>query len=245
MSNTSNKFGTSGAWRGWRELSGDVNWEDYGGQWGRQDLNNPDHFYVIKHDNLVDAMGEREVEESGLDTHISTVYLVDLAATSAEQVQSAMDCCGLDFDDWMTPPSDDDRKWAIVDCLVSYGAAAPMGEHSHPYRADVARAAARREVEEYLADSDKRESALDRPVNRIGSTAREYAAGDMDSAMDRHRAHYRPSDWLPYMFGYVQAMGGAPADTSDDLAPEYVQGYKYGARVAKGEAPPCAWIKQG
>lgn len=265
MSNTK-EFGKSGAWKGWVELCGDVNWEDYGGKWGRQDPNNPSHFYVIRHDNMIDAMGEREVEESGIDQHISTVYLVDLSVATEDQIESAMECCGLDFDDWMTPPTDDQRNWAVVECLVDYGAAAPMGEHSHPHRADVARASARREVEELIGDADKREELLDRPVNKLGSTAREYAAGDLDSALARGvhagdpsarlvaKMHgvaqeviddARPADFLPYVMGYMAAMSGGERETGEDLAPEYGQGFERGERVRKGEAPAPGWIRQG
>jgi hypothetical protein len=242
MSNT-NKFGKSGAWKGWTELSGDINWEDYGGKWCYRDPNNRQHFYVIDHVNLIDAMGERDVEAGGFDTHVSTVYLVDLGDTDPETVKSAMECCGLDFDDWMNPPTVEERELAIVDCLVGYGAAAPMGEESHPHRADVARANARRMVEAIVSNPARREGLLDRPVNRIGSTAREYARGDLDSAMSRARAAYRPADWLPYSFGYLAAIAGHDMETGDDLAPEYGQGYAYGLLVKAGDAEPVSWIK--
>jgi hypothetical protein len=243
MQSNTKKFGESGAWRGWQELSGDINWEDYGGKWCFRDPNNPRHFYVIRHDNMAEHMSEREIEESGLDLHVSTVYLVDLADTCPDTVQSAMECCGLDFDDWMTPPTVEERELAIVDCLVSYGAAAPMGEETHPHRADVARANARRQVEALVGNSDRREALLSRPVNAIGSTAREYARGDFGSAMSRARAAYRPDDWMPYAFGYMAAMGGQEMETGEDLAPEYSQGYGYGLLVKAGDAEPVPWIK--
>lgn len=237
MSNNTKQFGESGVWRGWRELCGDVNWEDYGGKWGRQDPSNPRVFYVIKSDNMIEAMGERDVEACGCDVFQAQVVRVDLDDTSSESIESALKCCGLDLEDFTG-----DHDWAIVECLVDYGSAAPMGEHSHPHRADVARASARREVEELIADSEQCEAMLDRQVNAIGSTAREYGRGDMDSAMDRWRVSYRPADWLPYSFGYIEGLSGRDAKSDEDLAPEYLDGYRYGARVKEGKAPACSWI---
>jgi hypothetical protein len=107
---------------------------------------------------------------------------------------------------------------------------------------------------------------MQRPVNALGSTAAEYMRGDLDSAMQRGceagdptarlvaKMHgtpehvidnVRPADFLPYTFGYIAAMQGAPRETGPDLAPEYGRGYERGERVRKGEAPAPSWIKQG
>jgi hypothetical protein len=236
MSNTK-EFGESGVWAGWRTLGGDCNWEDYGGKFGRQDPNNARVFYVVKCDNMIECMGERDVEESGIDTYIAQVVRVDLDETTGENIESALECCGLDLEEF-----EGDHDWIIVECLVDYGAAAPMGEHSHPYRADSARAKARREVEELIADADQCEAMLNRPVNAIGSTAREYGLGDLDSCMDRWRVSYRPSDWLPYSFGYIAGLAGREQETGDDIVREYFDGYRYGAKVKEGKAPACSWI---
>jgi len=238
MSNTK-EFGASGAWAGWRELGGDCNWEDYGGKWGFKDPNNARVFYVIKHDNMIECMGERDVEACGCDVHVSQVVRVDLDDTTGESIESALECCGVDLEEF-----EGNHDWVIVECLVDYGAAAPMGEHSHPHRADIARANARREVEELIADSEQCEEMLNRPVNAIGATAREYGRGDMDSCMDRWRVNYRPADWLPYSFGYIAGLAGHEAEKDDDIVPEYFDGYRYGAKVKDGKAPACNWIKQ-
>ena len=251
----SKEFGESGVWRGWRELCGDVNWEDYGGKWGRKDPNNSSVFYVIRHDNMIEAMGERDVEESGIDTHISQVCRVDLTEVPQKEIDSALESCGPDFDYWPQPISAEDREWAIVESLVDYGCGAPMGEHSHPYRADVARASARREVEELIADSDKCEAMLDRPVNRIGSTARDFGRGDVMAGLDRYtRAKEASSlsvnfgtvpsdDPIAYTYGYQQGACGAPIAEDDDLAPAYIEGHALGCKVLAGEVEPPTWAK--
>lgn len=251
----------SKAMKHWQELSGDINWEDYGASWARRDPINPRAFYVIKHENLIECMGERDVKESGCDPHLCSIYRVDLDATSDRCIKAALNCCGLDLDD-IDPEY---RDLALVDCLVSYGAAAPMGEHSSRY-AVRARAAARRDAEYLMGDHEACEQALSRPVNALGSTAAEYARGDFAPAIERgvlageQNARVtakmygvdqwaiddaRPADFLPYVMGYMAAMASGERETGDDLAPEYGLGYERGERVRKGEAPAPAWIKQG
>lgn len=247
------------AWRGWVELAGDVNWQDYGGMWGYR-AGESHVYYVIRHENMLDHMSEAALAESGMLVHLSTVYRVDLATTPQERIDSALQCCGLELADVLTR---DHANWAIVECLVSYGAAAPMGDFpsTHP---DRARAAARREVERLVADDEYTEERLARPVNALGSSAAEYAAGDFQSAMARGvyagnpsarlvaKMHgvdqnviddVRPDDWLPYLMGYMAGKGGHPAETDPDVAPEYHYGYERGKRVAAGEAPQPGWIK--
>jgi hypothetical protein len=235
MSNTTKKFGESGAWRGWTELGGDINWEDYGGKWAFRDPANPDHFYIVE---IYGAANCEHLE--GLDPHQATVRLVDLGDVTPDMIADAIKSCGPDDLEDYDPEI---AVWAIVESLHSYGHAAPMGEESHPYRADIARANARRQVEAIVRNPDRREGLLSQPVNAIGSTAREYARGDFASGLRRSAAAYRPADWLPYVFGYMQAKNGAERDTSDDLAPEYIQGYDYGLKVAAGEADPPSWIR--
>lgn len=251
----------SNVWKNWQDLGSDCNWQDYGGKWGRKDPSNPRVWYVIRHENLIDCMGERDVEESGCDPHVSDVYRVDLDATAEDTIASALQYCGVDLDD-LDPEYHD---VAIVESLVSYGAAAPMGTYTDKSYPERARAAARRAAEELIADSDACEEALNRPVNRLGSTAAEYARGDFAPAIERGvlagepnarltaRIHgvdqwaiddARPADFLPYVAGYATAMAGGAKESGDDIAPEYFLGYERGERVRKGEAPAPGWIKQ-
>ena len=70
-----------------------------------------------------------------------------------------------------------------VEALASYGAVAPLeqwaGSNARKLLAEA------RSESRSLDDPDKYEAAMSRPVNRLGSTAREYAAGDFDSAIER------------------------------------------------------------
>lgn len=256
---TSKEFGTSGAWKGWVELCGDVNWQDYGGKWARRDPNNARVWYVVEHIDLVEVCGS---DAEGSDRYIDTVYRVDLDTVSEADIQSALDCCGIDLDDFERA----DLDMVTVEVLQSHGTAAPMGEYSDAGYPERARAAARRAVEEMIADADHTEALLNRPVNALGSTAAEYARGDFASAMERGvlagrpdarlvaKIHgvdqwaiddARPADFIPYVMGYMAAMQGGDPETGDDLAPEYGLGYERGEHVRKGEAPAPGWIKQG
>jgi hypothetical protein len=112
-----------------------------------------------------------------------------------------------------------------------------------------------------------REVALDRPVNALGSTAREMARGDIFSGMERGvsagkpeailmakmygakvATPPRPVNWMPWLMGYQDARNGKPHLTrkiaGGALAPEYMQGYQYGEFVNQGIAEVPSWIKE-
>ena len=162
--------------RGWTDIGSDVNWSDYHGRWAKQALDGS--WYIIDFDNLVDSCGEREAEEMGA-VYTCAVKRVDLSEVSPDAMLSALKCCGQENE----PDLCDEAK---VECLVSYGCAAPLWDGSSKVHASRLRANARRAAEGYMRDAIKLQTALNRPVNRIGSTAREYGLGDMQSAMDRY-----------------------------------------------------------
>ncbi len=190
--------------RGWTLLTGDVNWAEYGATWARK---GPDGaWYAVAFTNMEEALGEREFKSSGLDRYEAVVKRVHLTE-NAGQITSALECCGWslrrtvdddeqdtveivnDYDgDVVANASDDSRAFelVLVECLIGHGSGAPMGEETgngYPLRV---RKAGMRLAESYMRDETARETALDRPVNRIGSTAREYGTGDIWSAMRRN-----------------------------------------------------------
>jgi len=195
-------------------------------------------------------------DNEGQPKYCVELSLVDLDVIPASNVESAIASCGWDDD-----MEADDLQ--IAEACRSYGAKAPLfsdsGNNWRKLLAD-----ARREANE-LASPRKLTAAMNRPVNKLGSTAAEYMRGDLDSAMTRGVLagdqgaricakmygidqvtidDARPADWLPYVAGYMSAMSGGERETGNDLAPEYNLGYARGERVAKGEAPAPGWIKQ-
>jgi hypothetical protein len=196
------------------------------------------------------------MESSGYDQHCDKVSRVDLSEVPESELTSALECCGVDLEEYEAEHAEM-IPWVKVECLVDYGAAAPMGDYSHPHRADCARAEARRAVEEMIADSDHTDRLLDRPVNGIGSTARDFGRGDCMAGLDRYKRAKEASslsvpmgqvpsdDPLAYTFGYQHGATGQPIrDAGDDeLAPAYVEGHALGCKVLNGEVEPPAWAK--
>jgi hypothetical protein len=198
------------------------------------------------------------------DRYASEVKLVDLATLSEKTIADAQRSCGWDLSDMADRPGFD-HDLALAEMCQSYGAAAPVFSNGGSNRRALEREA-RREANDLATDDNALEDALDRPVNAIGSTAREYAAGDFASAMQRGceagnpnarlmaKMHAvpqpviddtRPDDWLPYAMGYMAATSGSERESNADIAPEYQRGYDRGVRVKAGEAPAPSWIKQG
>jgi hypothetical protein len=110
------------------------------------------------------------------------VLMVDLNSLSAKELKAALDCCGLDLDSL----EKDVREAAAVDCCVSYGTYAPLDSVSGDHRPLNIRAKARRIADELMSDSDILDDRLDRPVNAIGTTAREFGSGNILAGLERY-----------------------------------------------------------
>src|SRR5260221_59370 len=161
--------------KGWIDIGSDVNWIDYHGKWARRARDGS--WFVIDWTNMVDACGA-ECEDAPF---VCEVKRVDLYELSDETIKKALDSCGVDLEDFDA----DKRELVKVEACVGYGAAQPLESFSgskHPSRI---RAEARRYAERCARDAALLSDRLDRQVNRIGSTAREYARGDIDSALNR------------------------------------------------------------
>lgn len=184
------------------------------------------------------------------------VVLVDLNAIPAEEIASARRSCG-----WEDTP---DSDLATAEMCFSYGCRARLWNDASNNRSQLMRAA--KSEARALLDPDAFEDAMDRPVNAIGSTAREFMQGDIASALQRACEagdpagrimakmygapqqvidDTRPLDWLPYVCGYQDALNGREREGDPDVAPEYHRGYDRGNRVKAGEVPAPSWIKTG
>jgi hypothetical protein len=171
--------------RNWIELGSDVNWIDYHGMWARQA---PDgSWYVLRWTNLLDAGGE-EFADTPYECEVKRI---DLDDTPAEQIKSALECCGLRAtDEGIISGGDivaagDKIPLCLVECLIQYGGGAPLETFTGKRYPTRIRAEARRYAEECMRNMPLLAKQLARPVNRIGSTAEEYGKGDIDAALAR------------------------------------------------------------
>lgn len=225
---------------------------DYGGTNSRNIGNRK--FQFIELTNMEEACGR---DNEGQSKYVVELQMVDLNSISADNIKSALACCGQENEE---SPSDE----IMAECCNSYGCYAPLNSWNGNNARKLMREAYKLANE--LLDEEKLESALDKPVNRIGSSAREFMAGDFTSAIQRGceagnpesrlmaNLHgipqqaiddARPEDYLPYVFGYMAGMAGSSKETDPDTAPEYFRGYDRGQAVKAGKAPSPSWIKSG
>lgn len=163
--------------KGWKELYSDVNWIDYHGMWAKKAADGS--WYVLKWTNLVDA-GGKEFADTPYECDVKRL---DLTEIPESELKSALDCCSLDLEEIMPQY----QEAVLVECCISYGLGAPLESFTGSKYPARIRANARRYAEECMRNDALLESRLDRPVNAIGSTAREYGVGDIRSAMYEDR----------------------------------------------------------
>ncbi len=131
-------------------------------------------YHVIKFTDFVDACGEDEAKEIGAK------YGVDLKEIDLDITpQKDIDCATSGYGE-----EQEFNDYALVECLVDYGYGAPLFDDIGNNRSKLMRSA-RKESLTMENDHEAYEQAMDKPVNAIGSTAREYGQGDITSAMTR------------------------------------------------------------
>ncbi len=180
--------------RGWKTLCSDMNWIDYHGMWAKRAKDGS--FYVLRWTNMIDAMGERDCAADGIDTFECDIKRVPLGELPAKEVAKALECCGLyegelgavysDSGDEIASANEQERAAFVkVEACIQYGLGEPLETFTSSKYPVRLRARARRAAEAFMKNASALQSALDRPVNAIGSTAREYGRGDYDTAMMR------------------------------------------------------------
>jgi len=152
-------------------LTGDVNYVDYGGKWIRQVSEY--RYHVIELVNMVDACGS-----DATFTYCVDLSEIDLEEVTDENIKSALSCVGLSLNEAFRY-----GPLALVEALHSYGCKAPMGDFcGNNWRKHMKEA---RALSRELDDPSAHAERMNRPVNRIGATAKEYMKGDMRSAVMR------------------------------------------------------------
>lgn len=156
----------------WIDIGSDVNWREYGGRWARKV--GPATYHVIRFDNMQECCGE-----PGYHCDLQEVDI------ESDRLAEALECIGCDhdgLDDYGRPI----ESFDLVKCeaLSSYGAYAPLWQQAGMNAHSLIREA-KRESRKLASDPDAYAARMDRPVNGLGATAREYQAGYMLSAVLR------------------------------------------------------------
>jgi hypothetical protein len=158
--------------RGFQFFSGDVNWLDYGGTWIRYVDGRRFHFIEVT--NMDDACGR---DNDGEPTYVVELSEVDLDGIGDASVASALKSCGWE-------DMDTDEPDQVAGCLFSYGNKAPL--HSETTNnAHAGYRACRKESYSLTSNASAYQARMERPVNALGSSAREYMSGDLNAAVIR------------------------------------------------------------
>jgi len=148
--------------KAWIDIGSDVDWQGHGGRWARHIEGT--RYHVIRFENCED-WGDG-----------ATGYHCDLQEVTIDnpQLEQAMrSTCGNELLS-ETPP--EAHNWVKVEALSSYGAYAPLWQEASGNSWALLRAA-KRESRLLATDSAEYEDRMDRPVNAIGTSARNYGLG--------------------------------------------------------------------
>lgn len=166
--------------KNWTFLNGDMNWEDYGARWCRQDTNGV--WWVLDFANCEEWGGE------GYECSVKRVDLDPsrLGCVAPAAIKEALASCGWTLKgeevisdyDGSAVASGDTLQLCLLDALIGHGTYAPMGAEVGA-RAAWVRAAARRLADELMVDAEKEWLQLARPSNKLGSTALDFGSGDV------------------------------------------------------------------
>ena len=140
-------------------------------------------YHGIEVTDMIDACGENEVSKE--NKWAVDLKEIDLDLLTDKQINEVLRFIGQDTN----PDPRMNDEW-MVDSCADYGCAAPLFQGQGNNRGKLI-AQAKRESRE-LDDPIKHEAAMDRPVNAIGSTAREFGQGDFQSAMIRGAMQGKP-----------------------------------------------------
>ncbi|MFA5238403.1 MAG: hypothetical protein WC476_01670 [Phycisphaerae bacterium] len=78
-------------------LTGDINWQTYGGTWVTKKLNNGDFDYwiVVEFINLEESLSESELKEVGFKYQVE-VHAVSPSEAGVKGLQNALECVGME-----------------------------------------------------------------------------------------------------------------------------------------------------
>lgn len=247
---------TKGVWKGWEICNAD-DFEAF----FQQDKT---VFWKIRGMDMDDACGR---DNEGQPKFSYDVQRVNLSEVGKADQDSAIKSCGWPWRETSEQKPNNDE---MAEMLFSYGLFSPMGEFNGNAEKPL-RTACRRLVEEFIRNADKLEDALDRPVNQIGSTARDFGYGNITAGLDRYREaggvgnatndlmlklhnvdpmadmrHFRADDPLAWNTGFMAGFAGKSItayEAEGDLAPAFKNGFGYGVKAKAKEVPYPKGIK--
>lgn len=179
----------------WQYISGPGWWTGEDAIWVRKAKDGA--WWVLRFTDLLDAGGE-DFKDTPYECEVKRIDFDELPVADRD---STLKSCGYCFKDGTTPggylgralvhehngdivAEGDAVDHCIIECCVQYGLGAPLHTETGKRWLNV-RARARKEAELMMRSASKLEKALDRPVNALGTTAREYGNGDVNSVLHR------------------------------------------------------------
>jgi hypothetical protein len=164
-----------------RFLTGDVCWETHGGIFYRRV--GPRRYHLMRVSNWVNDVGEAEAAEVGATYHVDLSEVDLRTATEAQfiEVAGSYDCTLDDVAKMQEGHKQPDLVW--VQMFREHGVRAPLWDLSGNNLRKLMQQCRAESLS--LDDPEAHEKAMRRPVNRLGSTAREFAQGDITSALGR------------------------------------------------------------
>lgn len=156
-------------------LTGDINWQEYGGKFVSKRLNNGefDYWLVIEVINIHDATGEESA-----DKYAVSLLSVSPSEAGEENLRKAFECCGLDSEDQAELRA---NPLVQIEALTDYGIYAQLKSIGGNNLSKLMR--------EIRKEADLSTMLygfyMDRPENRIGSTGWDLQRGDLLAGLNR------------------------------------------------------------
>lgn len=131
-------------------------------------------FQFVELTNMDEACGR---DNKGQPRYVVALALVDLSQIDAETKASARRSCGYDM------PESEETPEMLAEMCYHYGTLAPLGSWEGNNAGKLLRAA-KSAAHDFLDESALADQ-MEKPVNKIGSTAAEFMRGDIHSAISR------------------------------------------------------------
>ncbi len=184
---------------GWVEFPSDVNWEDYGGSWGRRAKDGS--WYLVAFEN-------KEEWGDGATGFYCSVKWCDLPNIPKEKIAEALRSCGWELtttgkvqcphDGTFVAEEPAIVEQVIVSCLVGYGVSGELDSEERDNRPVWLLCEMVRRAKVMIKDTKpmgKTARAKRKPHNRIGTTIAEAARGDGLAGLRKYQEDgFQPQD---------------------------------------------------